>query len=53
MKDNNSIECSMGKCEHHSKTSNYCTLKKIKVNKDNRGANDVSIAECANFEVDI
>lgn len=49
MKENNSIQCSVSKCIHHSDNENYCILKQIVVNKDR--SSNVSVAQCASFEI--
>lgn len=51
MKHNNSIECTIGKCIHHSHDVNFCTLNQIVVSKDNGGiSTSTSSAQCTNFK---
>lgn len=46
MKENNSIQCTVSKCAHHSQNIQYCTLKQIDVNNDG-----TTSAQCSSFEL--
>ncbi len=51
MSTNPCIECSITNCAHHSHTSNYCALEKIKVGASTEDPTKTENTECCSFDV--
>lgn len=47
---NKSIECVVEECKYNDNVSNYCTLNKIKVEKNELTATSVESTDCGSFE---
>jgi len=51
MEENPSIECVVHECRYHAQNTDYCTLDKITVGKNDAFSSKVEDTDCKSFEV--
>lgn len=51
MEKNPSIGCVVSECMHHSQNSEYCTLDKIQVGKNDSFSSKQEDTDCKSFEL--
>lgn len=50
MEKNPSIQCVVRECRYHADKSDYCTLERIKVGKNDAVSNKVQDTDCQSFQ---
>ena len=50
---NESIECTVRECRHHSKEANYCSLNTILVSAQNSVATEKQNTDCMSFDAKV
>lgn len=51
MEKNPSIECVVHECRYHAQNTDYCTLDKITVGKNDAFSSKVEDTDCKSFQV--